>query len=125
MHKIDTKTNVIYVTRGENMYLPFKIKDYIFSIGDIIEFKIYGEMGLTYKPMKVIKHEVKEITDIVYISLSSEDTDLFPLNNKPITYWYEIDLNNKNVVLGYDLKGPKKIVIYPKGMEIKEVIEDE
>lgn len=125
MHEIDTKTNTIYVTRGESMNLPFKIKSYTFSIGDIIKLKIYGEMGLNYEPLKVIKYEVKEITDIIYIPLTNSDTSSFPLSNKPITYWYEIDLNSKDVVLGYDLKGPKKIIIYPKGMEIKEVIENE
>lgn len=125
MRYIDTQTSTIYVTRGESIPLPFKIKNYTFKEGDIIEFKIYGELALNEEPLLVIKEEVKEPTDIVYINLTSDDTIRFPLANKEITYWYEIDLNIKNVVLGFDMKKAKKLILYPKGKEMKEVENNE
>lgn len=120
MREIHTKTNTIYLTRGQPIPLPFKIKNYTFSEGDVLEFKVYEENALDYPPLLVITKKVESETDIVYLELKSEDTINFPLANETVTYWYEIDLNKNNVVLGFDKKRAKKLVLYPKGMEKKE-----
>ena len=38
--------------------------------------------------------------------------------NIPTEYWYEIELNNENTVIGYDNNGPKLFVLYPEGEDI-------
>ena len=53
-------------------------------------------------------------TEIVDIVLTEEDTKSFPLANKPMTYWYEISLNDSTTILGHDDDGAKKIIIYPE-----------
>ena len=36
------------------------------------------------------------------------------LKNIAQEYWYEITLNGE-ITLGYDAKGPKQLILYPKG----------
>lgn len=120
MKEVHTQTNTIYLTRGQPIALPFKIKNYTFSEGDIVEFKVYEEYALDSPPLLVIKKVVESETDIVYLDLKSQDTINFPLANEPVKYWYEIDLNKNNVVLGFDKKRAKKLVLYPKGIDAKE-----
>ena len=57
--------------------------------------------------------EVSEKCEKVSIPLLEEDTSIIENINKPITYWYEIDLNNEQTVIGYDDDGPAEIIFYP------------
>ena len=41
----------------------------------------------------------------------------FPLTNKPVTYWYDLVLNETNTIIGYDEDGAKKIIVYPEANE--------
>lgn len=57
--------------------------------------------------------EVYEKCEKVNIPLLEEDTAAIENLNKPITCWYEIDLNNKQTIIGYDDDGPAEIIFYP------------
>ena len=63
--------------------------------------------------------EVTEDTNIVDISLSSSDTTIGEMSNKPIEYWYEIQLNREQTIIGYDDNGPKLFMLYPEGEVIR------
>ena len=54
------------------------------------------------------------------IPLSDIETKTFPLTNKPVTYWYDIVINDTNTVIGYDENGSKKIIVYPEADEEQE-----
>jgi len=50
--------------------------------------------------------------------LSSDETRIGDYINKPVTYWYEIELNpnnNSTTIIGYDDDGPKQFKLYPEG----------
>lgn len=57
--------------------------------------------------------EITEQCDKVNIPLLEEDTSKIEDINKPITYWYEIALNEAQTVVGYDDDGPAEIIFYP------------
>ena len=122
MFEIDTVTKQISVTRGDTCSIPIKIRIgeeqyYTFKIGDIVSFSIYDRKGYDKDPYLLKEINVEEETEVVYINLSTIDTRFGDVINKPKEYWYEIELNNNQTVLGYDDKGPKIFMLYPEGGE--------
>lgn len=62
---------------------------------------------------------VVDIVSEVCIHLDKEDTTIGDVINKPVDYWYEIELNpdtNPRTILGYDENGPKIFRLYPEGV---------
>ena len=52
------------------------------------------------------------------VELESEDTKVGPIINTPAQYWYEIQLNKEQTILGFDDKGPKMFILFPEGSDI-------
>ena len=53
--------------------------------------------------------------------MTGEDTKIGQVINKPIDYWYEIELNpeiNPQTVIGYDNDGAKIFKLFPEGADI-------
>lgn len=122
MFKIEK--NKILVNRGDFGIIDFRIPidketDYTFEIGDVISFGVYPTSQYERNPLiyKEITIEEDGVTS-VQIVLESEDTRIGPIINKPVQYWYEIQLNKEQTVLGYDKNGPKIFMLYPEGSEI-------
>ena len=62
--------------------------------------------------------KVTEETKHIDIELTKENTKIGEVINKPIEYWYEIELNpdtKPQTVIGYDETGEKIFVLYPEG----------
>ena len=124
MFKINSETKQVNLTRGD--IASFKIKAmnddgtyYQFKTGDVITLAIYEKKNLENTKLKkgVI---VAEPSEDVILNLTSEDTKLDELTNKPIEYWYEITLKNTNsndeqTIIGYDENGAKIFKLYPEG----------
>ena len=67
----------------------------------------------------------KEITVVgeqmyVNIPLTSEDTKIGDYINDKTKYWWEVELNGEQTLIGYDEDGPKIFMLYPEGMVINE-----
>lgn len=114
----DTK---IHLTRGDKAVIGLTIQDYIFQPGDHIEFRLYNRKCLDKMPLIIIEIEVEEETQEIDITLLPENTKIGTALNVPITYWYEIELNNEYTVIGYDEDGAKELILYPEGVEEKDV----
>lgn len=123
MFKISGHT--ISLTRGDSCTITLKVSrkeqetGYIFKPGDIIEMNVYKKKELDHEPLMTKSIEVTEDTNIVDISLSSSDTTIGEMSNKPIEYWYEIQLNREQTIIGYDDNGPKLFMLYPEGEVIR------
>ena len=39
------------------------------------------------------------------------------MDNKATEFWYEVELNDNDTILGYDKQGPKRMIVYPEGKE--------
>ena len=124
MFKIKDKE--IHLTRGDICTIAIKLKvrksaeevdTYIFKPGDIVTLGVYYKNGLDINALLLKDVEVEEESDTVYIILSSEDTKLGEMSNKVIKYWYEIQLNHDQTIIGYDDSGPKLLYLYPEGVD--------
>lgn len=115
--KIENKT--IKINRGDIGTINLSIPNYTFKKDDVITIGVYTKKGLE-KEAKLLKDVVvEEDKETVDISLTKEDTTIDAIQNKPITYWYEIQLNHNQTVVGYDDDGPAEFILWPEGSDIK------
>lgn len=124
MFKIDSVTKQINITRGDIGTLSISALNedgtkYNFKPNDIVRLGVF--VAKDYNNIVLQKDiEVQEQTDTVNLSLTSEDTTIGNIINKPIAYWYEIQLNpdtDPQTIIGYDEKGAKIFMLYPEGVK--------
>lgn len=118
MQKIDGTT--IKLNRGDILNLSLSLKyddgsNYTFQQNDSIVFSLYNKGKMSDKAVFKKEIIVNESSQTLTINLSSEDTKIGDLINKPVEYWYEIELNNQYTVIGYDEDGAKILMLYPEG----------
>lgn len=113
----------IYVTRGDAGAFNVKAKlgetDYTFRVGDVVRFKVFTKKDCSNVVLKkdVI---VTEETGTVQIVIKDNETKFGDIINKPVDYWYEVELNpdtNAQTIIGYDDNGAKILRLFPEGGE--------
>lgn len=119
--EIDSKTNTIYINRGNQLAFDYSITNddepYDFGDLDVIGFGIYEAYGMDKDPLvyKEFTTEGKNYVHSIRIQLTKDEMKFGELINQPTTYWYEITLNGETM-LGYDkVTGAKKLILYPEG----------
>ena len=120
---IKIKNNVISINRGDkNQSFEFSIstgeENYTFQVGDVIKFGVYNKKQLDKEAVLLKEITVAEQTEILTIMFTQEETTIGDLINKPVDYWYEIQLND-NTIIGYDENGAKIFRLYPEGSDIE------
>ena len=120
MQKIEGST--ILLNRGDVLNLTLSIMNddepYTFQVGDTIVFSVYGKNALNNEPVLTKEITIVEEGSTATISLTSEETKIGEYLNKPIDYWYEVELNGQYTVIGYDENGPKVLKLFPEGYQI-------
>jgi hypothetical protein len=131
---IKTEGTTIHLTRGDatnekynRLAFNFPIynfgtkqeENYLFQLDDKISFIVIDKKGYTKEEILRKEYTLRELgytapAETVDIVLTEEDTKNFPLANKPMTYWYQISLNDTTTVLGHDDDGAKRIIVYPE-----------
>lgn len=112
----------IHINRGDRLLIEFSIDNgedkYSFKEGDKIKFSIYRKKELDKPP--VLQKEFTPTTGStsVDIDISGEDMKIGEMANKPIEYWYEIELNRDSTIIGYDEDGAKTLILYPEGADL-------
>ena len=115
----------IYLTRGDAVAIEISAnlseeEQYTFKIGDIVRFKVFEKNHCDNVVLvKVIN--IEQETTSVDVCLSSEDTKIGDLINKPKDYWYEVEVNpdtSPQTIIGYDVQGPKIFRLYPEGDDV-------
>lgn len=121
MFKINPTTKEIKITRGDIGTIELSINGYTFKAGDILRFKVFK-----FQDCKCIELQkditINEETETISIPLTSEDTRIGDLINRPTKYWYEIELNPETAcqtIVGYDDEGEKIFRLYPEGSDKK------
>ena len=112
----------ICLTRGDiaNIIVSANLQDgqaYTFQAGDVVRFRVFKKRDCA---SVVIQKDVEADaeTESVTISLSKDDTKIGEIINKPVDYWYEIELNPETepqTITGYDDDGEKIFRLYPEG----------
>lgn len=121
MFTIDEE-NTISITRGDAGIIEVRVDNvsggqYIFRPGDVVRLKVFAK---NRHDNNVLNKEVtvSEETEVVDIVLESSDTKIGSIINKPVDYWYEVELNpdtNPQTIVGYDTDGAKIFRLYPEG----------
>lgn len=116
MFKVDGTT--IHCTRGDAGNIKFTVNngEYKFAKDDVVTLKVYEKGNVD----KVVLQKNVKITDVstsVIIELTTSDTKIGNVINKPAKYWYEISINDEHTVIGYDDEGAKEFILYPEGGE--------
>ena len=117
MFKINSITKEISITRGDIGSINFSIDNYTFQIGDVVRFKVFKSKDCQCIELQK-DIEIEEEVEIIEIPLTSKETKIGEIINKPKQYWYEIELNpNKKpqTIIGYDEEGEKLFTLYPEG----------
>lgn len=119
----------IRITRG-NM-LPITVSadndidgnNYEFQVGDVIRFQIFDSKNVNKVYLKK-DFKIDEATTEKMITMTAEEMKIGELKNKPIDYWYEIEVNpdtDKTMTLeGYRKdEGPAIITILPEAGDVE------
>lgn len=123
MFKIDKETKEIKITRGDVGCIKVTAlnddgSSYIFKQSDVVRLKVFKRKNADN--VELIKDVlVTEEAEEVIIELTSKDTKIGDIINKPTSYWYEIELNpdtKSQTIIGYDDElGEKYFTLYPEG----------
>ena len=127
MIKYDSFTKQLQINRGDSTTLKINAKD---SAGEQYQFKVGEKVKLSIAERKneenVIFSKTITVAEQGYnvdIPLSSEDTKIGDIINKPVIYWYEISvltLNNEiQTIIGYDDDGAKEFVLNPEAGDVQ------
>lgn len=137
MIAIGEDKQTIHLTRGDVtdkfhklafFYPIYNIKtnqeeNYNFQLTDRIAFVVKEKKGYTKTEILRVEKTLAQMgytepTQYPEIQLTEEDTKVFDLTDKPMTYWYDIVLNDTTTILGYDDEGAKKLIVYPEAEEV-------
>lgn len=117
----DNKNEVLYDSNYEESSVSLDtlhIVLYEFQVDDKITFNIYERNGYDDEPLLSKDIIVESAADNIDIPLTEEEMTFGTIANKPITYWYDITLNEDNTVVCYNEDGAKEFIQYPaKGDE--------
>lgn len=136
MIAIGEDNQTIYLTRGDktdnfhklSFYYPiynYETQEetrYMFQPTDKISFVVFEKKGYTKQEVLRVEKTLREMgyltpTETPEIQLTEEDTKVFELKNKGMTYWYDLVLNDTTTMLGFDDEGGKKLIVYPEAEE--------
>lgn len=112
----------IYITRGDIATLEISAnltedEAYTFKVGDVVRFKVFekkNHSSVVLSKDLLIESE----TALAAIYLHSSDTRIGPVIDKPVNYWYEVEINPDTApqtIIGYDTNGPKIFRLFPEG----------
>ena len=117
----------ICVTRGDIAFFVVTADDagnaYKFLPGDVVRIKVFARKNCEQVVLEK-DFVVEEETEAVHIYLEGKDTKIGEVINKPVIYWYEIELNpdtNPQTIVGYDDDGPKLFRLFPEGKDKEDM----
>jgi hypothetical protein len=116
MFKIKDKN--MYLNRGDQITIELT-GNQDFQVGDVIKFSVVKEND--YNTVYLQKtFTVGEESDTFSITLTSDETRIGdPIKTSSKTYWYEIELNGIDTLIGYDEDGGKKFILYPEAADLR------
>ena len=127
MIKYDKFTKQIQMNRGDSTTFRVSAKDssgtsYTFKVGEKVKFAITerkNEDNIVFS--KTI--DVDEEGLIVNVPISSEESKIGDIINKPVVYWYEISVLTLNdeiqTIIGYDDEGAKEFILNPEAGDVE------
>lgn len=113
MFKTDSNKN-IYLNRGDAMTIILTSTNRPFVAGDTIKFSVVKRNDYSTVYLRKL-FNIEEGGESIELVFNAEDTSFGPvLKDGPVVYWYEVELNGSDTIIGYDLDGPKQLILYPE-----------
>ena len=110
------------ITRGDTATVDITAaysegESYLFQPNDVVRFKVVERKKCDHV---VLQKDISVSSErsTVSVPLTSSETRIGSIINKPIDYWYEVELNPETeaqTIIGYDEDGPKIFRLYPEG----------
>lgn len=120
---------VINVTRGDAGAFTLKAKNedgtpFVFEAGSLVRFKVFEKKDCNNVVLQKNVSVLADATEVQIVLTESETRNICKETiNKPVDYWYEVELNpynNPQTIVGYDDKGAKILRLYPEGRTLPE-----
>jgi len=113
MFIIDDKYNM-HLNRGDRAIIRLTNTDSTFVAGDRLVFSVMKKNNAGDIVFQKI-FDVEEDAQTFDMILLPEETRLGPvIRTGTVTYWYEIEYNGMNTLVGYFTDGPKEFILYPE-----------
>lgn len=109
----------ISCTRGDAVSFAVPT-EYQYRLGDIVRFQVFKKKNCTELVLRKDFIVEEEAISEFRIELDGTDTKLGGIINKPVVYWYEIEINpgkHSNTIIAYDEEGAKTFTLYPEGFD--------
>ena len=109
----DPNTKQIEVNRGDRGTIRLRAKTGSFNVGDKILFSIVDQQNyenVVFQKEYIVTQEGPTFD----LTLTKEDTTIGPIISSKVEYWYEIQYNGDQTIIGYDSKRQKKFILLPE-----------
>ena len=111
--EFDKATKAISVNRGDRGTIKLTNRKGNFKVGDKFKFSIVDEKN--YENVVFQKtFTVIEESPTYFLTLTKEDTTIGGIISTKETYWYELEYNGDNTLIGYDKTKGKKFILFPE-----------
>jgi len=112
--------NIIRINRGDRKTFRLVAKSGSFKVGDIIKFSVVKKKNFNEVVLQK-KFVINEDGTDFYFTLTKKDTTIGEIINKPVTYWYEIEYNGDQTIIGYDENKQKEFILLPEAKDVEVV----
>lgn len=108
----DKSTKTISINRGDRGTIILTNTYDNFKVGDKIKFSIVEKKYENVVFQKI--YTVIEESPKFYLTLTSDDTRIGDIISTEIIYYYEIEYNGDQTLIGYDKNKHKKFILFPE-----------
>lgn len=109
----DKSTQTISINRGDRGTIKLINTHENFKVGDKIKFSIIEKDNYNNVIFQKTYTVTEESTEF-YLTLTKEDTKIGDIISKEVIYYYEIEYNGDQTLIGYDKKKHKKFILFPE-----------
>ena len=113
---LNPTTKEIQVNRGDRGTIRLTANTGSFKVGDKLLFSIVERQN--YNNV-VFQKEYTVLTEgtTFDITLTKQDTTIGGIISNKVEYWYEIQYNGDQTIIGFDAKRAKKFILLPEAPE--------
>lgn len=105
--------DTIEMSRGDAFSIEVTIEDYTILSTDVVKMSIFEADSDYASPLTTITGTLDSEHNVSVISFDESTTSFAEPVSERVDYEYEVKLNGDQTVIGYDKKGPKRLIIYP------------
>ena len=110
---VDPNTKQMEINRGDRGTFRLTAEQGEFLPGDRIVFSIVERQNYNNVVFQK-EYIVTQQSPTFDITLTKEDTTIGPIISNKVEYWYEVEYNGDQTLIGYNKDRQKKFILYPE-----------